>query len=757
MGELPQSRIVLAIGRWCGRRYRRGVWLRERWRIRRAGIPERVEPARNLFALTTQPRRLLLALLALIVAGLVFDEVLRLGWSHIAGHGGADRWLRGHLSKPSLETLRTLLAAAAAGTATILGLIVSISLITWQTTADRYRSSSIVAFLLRERLSAAVVRLLALSFAYSLWVLALLEVFSFHPYGSAALALILSTLAVLSLIGYRQLGLLGYLPARIATSLREEITGELKRAQGSHASAAVEDYSRRVVEADLQIFRDLLTRLRQDDEALDVAACLHELGVALASFLASKQRFEPDSFFFVRRRERLGPAGYALDESILAQGLTERPTTAVPDHLWLERRLLDVVDLATPTTLLARREVTAALVFVWATALQYAWHQEDADAVDTILTRLEAAAAHPEFRADPDTARALLSVAWILVELATNGFSVSSQAIVGLQPWRAKAELSRLPWKAQDDARALAKQIQTELFVTGNVVSPRWAMVAELDRRREPRIERLRSDLTARALALCQAQLKAAIDEDAAGTLAIAEMTTQTLLRAGASELSLPDLTALAGELKRFLAHASDEQLADLQEATGRAARVLAEQQRWQASYSALEVSQLAGLHRVARASDPQTSLGPFFDNLFTAAIVYAWAEFHQERGHVREIGQYVQPPYTNLDGLAEALANHQLGGLYFPTVVHFQWAQPLTQRAAALSEIPVFDGGLGYSTRKDHPSSLFARASLLGAGPSEFLEHLIQAVLADRAHAREELLSLLAAQIEKRKHDDHQ
>jgi hypothetical protein len=63
---------------------------------------------------------------------------------------------------------------------------------------------------LRERLGAAVVRLLALGFAYSLWVLALLEVFNFRPYASAALALASSTAAVLSLISYRQLGRLGY-------------------------------------------------------------------------------------------------------------------------------------------------------------------------------------------------------------------------------------------------------------------------------------------------------------------------------------------------------------------------------------------------------------------------------------------------------------------------------------------------------------------------------------------------------------------
>jgi len=132
---------------------------------------------------------------------------------------GVDHWVRANFSKPSPETLRNLLAASAGGTATILGLVVSISLIAWQTTAERYRSSSIVAFLLREGMGSAVVRLLAVALAYSLWLLALLEVFHFRPYGSAAFAVVLSTLAVLSLLSYRQLGLLVDVYCRAAAKI----------------------------------------------------------------------------------------------------------------------------------------------------------------------------------------------------------------------------------------------------------------------------------------------------------------------------------------------------------------------------------------------------------------------------------------------------------------------------------------------------------------------------------------------------------
>ncbi len=266
--------MALRLGRLFGRTYLFFVKLRERMRIARARVPDRVEPARTTGVLLKLQRPLLVGLFLLIVVGFGLDALVRSVGPDVARAVGVEHWLRETFSRPGAETLRNLLAAAAGGTATILGLVVSISLIAWQTTADRYRSSSIVGFLLRERMGAAVVRLLALGLAYSLWVLALMEIFGHRPYVSAALALTLSTAAVLSLISYRQAGLLGYLPQNIARSLRQEIARELIRAQRKGAGSSVEDYSRRVIASDLQIFNDLITRLKQDGESADIAACL---------------------------------------------------------------------------------------------------------------------------------------------------------------------------------------------------------------------------------------------------------------------------------------------------------------------------------------------------------------------------------------------------------------------------------------------------------------------------------------------------
>ena len=69
---------------------------------------------------------------------------------------------------------------------------------------------------------------------------------------------------------------------------------------------------------------------------------------------------------------------------------------------------------------------------------------------------------------------------------------------------------------------------------------------------------------------------------------------------------------------------------------------------------------------------------------------------------------------------------------------------------ANALEDRPVFDGGIGYSLEKDHPSDLFARSHVLGVGPMDCLEHLVAAVIADRDGARRALLNVIASLIDK-------
>jgi hypothetical protein len=680
-------------------------------------------------------------LIFLIAAGFALDALARGLGVEVASWLGIETWLRETFTRPSDDTLRNLLAASAAGTATILGLVLSISLIAWQATADRYRSTSIVAFLLRERVGAAVVRLLALGFAYSLFVLALLEVFGDRPYVSAMLALAISTAAILSLLSYRQAGLLGYLPSNIARSLRQEIVRELRRVRRPNAGRSVEDYGRRVTLEDLRIFDDLLGRLRDEEESSDVARCLGELSQALAHFLLVKHELHPQSLFFERRKELLGPGGFDVEEQIVSEGLMD-PTQEVPDHLWFERRVLEIareVADSRPTD----NAVAQSLIGLWSSALQYAWYRENEDAVDLIMAEVERGAVDSAWLRSSGAAEEFVTIAWLVVEAVGNGLETSAAQIVATEPWKGEPRIRDLPWRAKDQARGLALRVKREKLITGKIVTPEEVMIDELARLRDPELRDLREKLVERALHLCRTQLSAAVSDQDKTSASIARITLRVILRIAHHRIPQQDISSLAQLILRAIDLAEDAEASRLREDAGRAARVLAQQEEWVGAFALLRVAESAGLLvRLEKRDDPET-LKLAFDGFFLAAVVYAWGEYYGIDGHVETTGRYVQAPYANLDWLKQLVDEHKLMSIMFPSIIHYHWFQPLTQAAHALPDVPYADGGIGFSLKKDHPSELFAGASLM-FGAQECLDSLIRDAYKEREDKRLELTIVL-------------
>ncbi len=696
---------------------------------------------RTTLEVLKRQRALLVGLIALIVIGSLLDFLAREVGPEVAHALGVEGWLRKTFTRPSAETLRIVLAAAAGGTATILGLVLSISLISWQATADRYRSTSIVAFLLRERLGSAVVRLLALGFAYSLWVLALFEVSGHRPYASTALAVGLSTAAVLSLIGYRESALLGYLPVSIARSLKEEIITELERARRKGAGRSIENRSRIILAADLQIFADLIARLLSEGDPVDLTACLGALGDALSYHALVKPSLAPDSMIFERRKARLGRGGEGIEESILSEGLMN-PTNEVPDHLSFERRVMELTRTVADSEALIRPEVAEALFAAWAAALQYAWYLEDPDAVELILAELERFAQDPRVRESQELAEALTNTLWVTIEAVGKGFATTSEAIVNSEPWK-NARTTELPWLAREDARELARQVRAEILITGGVVSPRWAMVAEVQRIRGPRLAERQRALIERSVSICLTQLRQVSPSDSLGAPTLARMTMRILLRILHHGRALPDTDDLTPLLLRASYLAGAEEGEDIRNEAARGARVLAGAQEWEASDALLAVAANSALLARNREADEHRKLVLSFDSLFTVAAVYGWGELYQRPDRLAAAALYLAAPYTNTDALAGLIEQHGLFQLMLPVVTYAGWFGPLKQAVAALPERRIFDGGIGYSLKKDHPSWLIARADVM-FGPDECLEHLLKALLAEREGLRQRLLAAL-------------
>jgi len=743
--DVAFSGAQLWIGRRFGSVYLLGRRVAERARIERSQIPDRAEPVRTTVGLVREQRGLLVGLLALIVIGLALDSIVRATGSSVASGAGIESWLRETFTRPGDDTIRNLLAAAAAGTATILGLVLSISLIVWQTTADRYRSTTIVGFLLRERTGTAVVRLLALGFAYSLWVLALFEVAGRPAYVSALIALLLSTIAVLSLIGYRELGLLGYLPGNIARRLSADVIREQRRASAPWAGESVADRSRRVVAADLQIFDDLVAHLLDEGDADDAAVCLNQLRRAVTHCVIAKPSLQPDSRFFERRREPLrGGGAVGLQDGLASDGLMT-PMTEVPDHLWVERRAMAIGDKVRESPLLLESNALFESLFaLWAMPLQYAWHGEDDDAVGLVFDHVESLAADDRVLGHPKIVERLATVAWLLIEGVGGGHTVGSDAIVDSKPWtKASRRGSHFPWRAQTDARELGRRIRNEIDIAGEIVSPRWAMIEDVEGRRGVRLREQQLVQTGRAISLCGDLLVRASDSTALSAPTAASMTIRVILRAAHHDLDVSAAEAVAAPLMKAVAQTSGETADELRDDIGRLARVCAERGEWSLAYGALDVAARAGVIARIHQSDERRALVLLFDTLFLAALVYAWGEFHLTDEHEARTVIYVQHPFADLDRLDLLLKDRVLHQLMLPMVRYYQWFQPLQHRLSDLPTRYVDDGGIGYGEEVDHPSELIASSELM-FGPDECLTTLIDAAVEGRQRKLKELAALL-------------
>lgn len=117
--------LQLRAARYAGRWYLRLDRQRERLRIAKARVPDRIAPLRSTTELLRLQRPLFAGLVVLILLGAALDAAVRTVGSDLLQAAGIDQWIRDTFTLPSTETLRTLLAAAAGGTATILGLVSS--------------------------------------------------------------------------------------------------------------------------------------------------------------------------------------------------------------------------------------------------------------------------------------------------------------------------------------------------------------------------------------------------------------------------------------------------------------------------------------------------------------------------------------------------------------------------------------------------------------------------------------------------------
>ena len=751
----PEDTVPIAaplqvfVARTLGRAYLSALTVRERIRIQRIRAPELIEPGGLFIALVRSQRGLLVWLVVLILLGIAGDSLLPSLVHRIESAVKVQNWVAQNVKLPTDATLRTVLATLAGATGTILGIVLSITLIVFQTTAERYRSGRIVSFLLRERVTSAVIRLLALAFAYSIWVLMLFEAIrpGRLPYFSTLIALTLSTGGVLALITYRSHALLGYLPASIGRELVAEMVQSVTRVRTASSGPSVHQHAHDTVAEGLTTQRDLLRRLTKDSDVQGITLVLAYLDQFLEYYIRSKRRIDENSRWWARQAVRSDSPWTRMTEALASEGLMD-PTVEQPDRFWLEREILDLTREAMQ---LRDLEVTRTVVRMLMRQLQIAFYSQEIEVCYAILEELRSNASAVNDGDDPALVEQLAQVPWLLFELLARVGTFEPRRVVAAEPWSRRQDQFSLPWIESQEARALGIKIRREQAIAGHVVTPTERMVGEVERSLQPKVEAIRSRLLDEAYTWLSAALRGAVDRKAPTAGLVAKQVLRALLRA--NHLSLP--VRIEDDFSKLLARAYVEEKdatvrSDLREDSALLARELAEAQNWSAVWLALHAAVGIGVLAENEETNMPVRLGMTFDNLLTLAHIHAWAEFVSEADHVRRLTVYLDRPWRNLDGLAALVNDEKFSttmALPFASGVKYhRWFQSLMM---AVNNLPVQhewvgSSGIPIERGRQHPSSLFAEWQMFHSY-DECLRHLIRSGVELRASERQRLIDTLA------------
>jgi hypothetical protein len=739
------------VGRQLGWLISRQDRVAEQLRIERSRIPERTAAPGIVRGLIRAQRGVVFATVGLFVIGVSVDLLL-----HHFGHDivkiiPAHRFLRRHLDLPAPGMLSAVLTATTAATGTILGLVLSVSLIVFQATAARYQRSRIVAFLLRERVASAVVKLLTVAFLYSLTLLMLSNVFpGVTLYVSTLVAVGLSGTGVVSLITYRSYALAGYLPTQLFATLSAEVGSQIFRALRKGAGRSVQAHAQQVVTEDVGTLEDLTERVVNEPDFLSLAAGLESMSGPFEAYLQVKRRFGSESPWFPRRAVRLqGSAATNITDHITGQGLMA-PTNLEPDRQWFEHRLLRVVRLARDGLTGDAWEPWDALTGLYGRAWQYAWAAQEFEVADLILDDVESLASDPRISAKPDLTQRVAELAWIVVHAAGAGFGLTAADIVGTAPWKNSRYTDELPLLAAQQATELARKAALEIALTGSLQTPKSRMVEELVPRWAELETEHRARYVGRGYQLALTLFESAATQQTPATPIAAEMVLRTIVHA----LELDVLPELDPKLLRWIDVAFDvadgETFDHLRDTLYTVTRRLAEEARWTENWLLLlaAVQSAVPRDRLRAGSNVQQAFIAALDGVFLVAHSYGWAEYHQEPRAFRTVGTLLQA-FMPLEGLITLVGDHMASSLLVPfdtTLKYGQWFQPLRSAAFDLPDEYVQDGGIGYSTIKAHPSDLFRSAGMMGVDGDDAVEHLVKRLKQLREEELGRLVSVLAA-----------
>jgi hypothetical protein len=382
---------------------------------------------------------------------------------------------------PSIQTMETILAAIIGGTAAILAILISISLVMLQMASAQYRNR-MVRFLIDEKVSNYVPDLLAVDLLFSLWVLFSLKTNILVPFFGLSISCLLATVSVSSLMTYRRHALSIVQPREAMQVMLSEYNRLLPKVAdpNKHQALSIENYIHdRVVRiiGDMSELATTLLKDRMDDS--EGANAIIGMCRVIEQYCRHKRNIPSDCMWFPMHEVILTPQdGYEyLDMKRMYDrfGLGE-PHKSQHDQQWLEQRMFSyLIGLRETINKGAYPLSNLAYVTGIGNILEVSFKEQEFKTLDMALSEMQ----HMDDSLQEENLNSwgseLMNTLIKFVYLVLEGLDTSrvEKALERIS-WHAKKEIHslRLPRFFQDHLLAYQEKLETELLVEGHLVTP---------------------------------------------------------------------------------------------------------------------------------------------------------------------------------------------------------------------------------------------------------------------------------------------
>jgi len=299
------------------------------------------------------------------------------------------------------------------------------------------------------------------------------------------------------------------------------------------------------------------------------------------------------------------------------------------------------------SNLLTEADVRDAVIDLLVRNLQVAYHMQEFEVCRALLDSLRELAATDAVVNDDVLAERMTQVAWILFNLLGGGVGFDAAHVVDSEPWKHPVDHLGLRWMERNEAGIIGRKIMRERVIVGDVVTPRDAMIAEVERSFEPKMAEATTELVAEGYNWLHQQLLRTVEAKALTSGVVAKQVVRALLRVmnRGLEFRIPEgFVKLIVEA--FEIETDATVLSDIREDTALLARNLAEASQWDSCWFVVRAAAILGARALAAESDANRQAEIGFDTLMTLANIHAWAEYTGEPEHVRHLGVYLERPW---------------------------------------------------------------------------------------------------------------